>query len=86
MDQVKNVLKLNEQEIELISSLEQKRGEYSEVFLINNDKRGVLRVCPTPLEYWIATTHPADLERIEEWKRENMGNNMWECLKEMGWK
>ena len=68
LDQVKHVLKLNGQEIDLISSLEQKRGEYSEAFLINNDKRSVIRICPTPLEYWIATTHPADNEKIQSFE------------------
>lgn len=68
LEQVKQVLKLNEQEINLISSLEQKRGEYSEAFLINNDKRSVIRICPTPLEYWIATTHPADNETIKNFQ------------------
>lgn len=77
LDQVKHVLKLNDQELELISSLEQKRGEYSEAFLINNEKRGVIRITPTPLEYWIATTHPKDNEKFNDYINRNtdMGIN-----------
>ena len=56
---VKN-LKLNAREIELISSLSQKKGHYSEGFLIKGDDRQVVRIFPTPLEYWLATSDAED--------------------------
>ncbi|MBI2026385.1 MAG: TraC family protein [Deltaproteobacteria bacterium] len=81
LDQVQKNLKLNDQEIELISSLQQKRGEYSESFLMNHDKRAILRVAPTPFEYWLATTHPADLETLEHYQNENPQLTLFECIK-----
>ena len=53
-------LKLNAREIELIASLGQKKGHYSEGFLIKGDDRQIVRVFPTPLEYWLATSDAED--------------------------
>jgi 2,3-bisphosphoglycerate-independent phosphoglycerate mutase len=64
-ERLKESLSLNENEIELVKSLRQKKGEYSEAFLMAQDKRSVAVVGSTPLEYWIATTDPKDLGVIE---------------------
>lgn len=66
LDPVKKVLKLNDQEMELITSLRQVKGSYSEAFLIVNDVRGVIRIVPGAEEYWIATSDNNDHKRIEE--------------------
>jgi hypothetical protein len=57
-------LKMTEREIELVQRLCFKKGEFSELFLAFGDRRAVIRVEPSPLEYWICTNHPSDL-RIE---------------------
>jgi type IV secretory pathway VirB4 component len=53
-------LKLNPQELALIHSLEQRKGKYSEGFMIAGNHRQVIRVYPTPLEYWMATSDAKD--------------------------
>lgn len=60
MNILANNLKLNSREIELISSLSQKKGHFSEGFLIKGDDRQVVRIFPTPLEYWLATSDAED--------------------------
>lgn len=65
LSRLKEVLQLNDQEIALISSLHQERGVYSEAFLMAQDRRAVVAIESTPLEYWIATTDPRDIAAIE---------------------
>ena len=70
-ERLKEVLALNGNEVELITSLTQERGVFSEAFLMVEDKRSVVSVETTPLEYWLATTDPRDLSLLEKWKVEN---------------
>lgn len=66
----RDALGLNENEVALIQSLRQEKGEYSEAFLVAGPERHVVAVIePTPLELWIATTDPRDLAKIEEAKQ-----------------
>lgn len=53
-------LKLNPQELALIHSLEQRKGRFSEGFMVEGNYRQVIRVFPTPLEYWVATSDAKD--------------------------
>ncbi len=55
-----NTLKLNPQELALIHSLEQRKGKFSEGFMIEGNHRQVIRIFPTPLEYWMATSDSKD--------------------------
>jgi len=55
-----DALKLNSQELRLIQSLEQRKGVFSEGFLMEGDSRRVLRISPSPLEYWISTSDARD--------------------------
>jgi conjugal transfer ATP-binding protein TraC len=52
---------LNENEIVAARELEVRPGQYSEVFIKFDDHGVIAKVEPNPLEYWIATTDPADL-------------------------
>ncbi len=61
-------LKLNSQEVRLIQSLEQRKGVFSEGFLMEGDARQVLRIYPSPLEYWISTSDARDNQYLEELK------------------
>jgi conjugal transfer ATP-binding protein TraC len=65
-ERLKELLNLNDNEIESIKSLSQSKGLYSESFLIAGDKKAHLRIESTPLEYWIATTDPRDLSEISK--------------------
>jgi type-IV secretion system protein TraC len=57
---LKNTLKLNSQELNLIHSLEQKKGQFSEGFMIEGDHRQVVRIFPSPFEYWLSTSDAGD--------------------------
>ena len=58
-------LKLNHQEIELIQTLEQKKGIYSEGFLMEGLESQVIQIHPIPLEYWLSTSDAVDNNHLE---------------------
>lgn len=66
LEPTRKVLKLNDQEMALISSLRQSKGNYSEAFLMANEDRTVIRVCPSAIEYWLATSDAADNALLAE--------------------
>lgn len=80
---MREVLSLNPNEVELISSLHQERGSYSEAFLMAEDARAVVAIESTPLEYWLATTDGRDLGKIEEYKKNLNGQSQLEILKKL---
>jgi len=82
-DRLKEVLSLNPNEVELISSLHQERGSYSEAFLMAEDARAVVVIESTALEYWLATTDGRDLGMIEEYKRKYDDQSQLEILKKL---
>ena len=57
---LRQALKLNSQELNLIFSLEQRKGEFSEGFMIEGDHRQVIRIFPSPFEYWLSTSDAGD--------------------------
>ncbi|MEZ4814411.1 MAG: ATP-binding protein [Bdellovibrionota bacterium] len=67
---LKEILNFNDNEVEVVKSLSQSKGEYSEVFLVTKDNKAHLKIEATSLEYWVATTDPPDLNVIESTKRE----------------
>lgn len=67
---LRQALKLNSQELNLIFSLEQRKGEFSEGFMIEGDHRQVVRIFPSPFEYWLSTSDASDNRYIQE-LREN---------------
>jgi conjugal transfer ATP-binding protein TraC len=59
------VLRLNDREVALVQSLTQVKGQYSEAFLMCEDKKAVVSVESTPFEYWLATTDPKDFALLK---------------------
>jgi hypothetical protein len=57
---LQSALRLNNQEARLIGSLERKKGQYSDLFLMKGDTRQILRIVPSPIEYWISTSDNLD--------------------------
>jgi type-IV secretion system protein TraC len=57
---LQTALRLNSQELSHIQSLEQKKGVFSEGFLIEGNHRQVIRIEPQPLEYWLSTSDSKD--------------------------
>lgn len=83
LEPVRQILKLNEQEMALISSLRQQKGLFSEAFMIANDDRTVIRAYPTPLEYWLATSDRDDNTALEEFRRNHPEKKIAEAIYEM---
>jgi conjugal transfer ATP-binding protein TraC len=65
---LKNALKLNSQELNLIFSLEQRKGEFSEAFMMEADHRQVVRIYPGPFEYWLSTSDAGDNLYLQQLK------------------
>lgn len=57
---VAEVLGLNRREAALLGDLKRQKGKYSEVFVKQEAGSAVLRYAPSPWEYWLNTTDPAD--------------------------
>ena len=57
---------LNDNEIEVIKSLEIVKGKYSEFYYMQDEKRAVLRLTPDPLSYWICTSDGNDKSKISD--------------------
>ncbi|MDB5039164.1 MAG: hypothetical protein JWQ35_2692 [Bacteriovoracaceae bacterium] len=74
-------LQLNEAEVGAVKSLEVKKGEYSELFFIQEAGRSILRILPDPLGYYICTSDPADKTLIEEEEKKNPGMAKLQVLK-----
>ena len=66
-DAIADVFHLNERERFVFEGLEMRRGEYAEILILSGKQHHfVARVVLTPLEYWISTTHPADVAALRE--------------------
>lgn len=79
---LKEALGLNDNEVGLIQSLHQKKGQYSEAFLVAGPERRTVAVIePTPLELWIATTDPRDLSTIDQVRKDYPNFSQLEILK-----
>lgn len=55
-----DALALNQIDLWAIESLRREKGAFSEIFLIRDDERTVIRHVPSELEYWLSTTAPED--------------------------
>lgn len=75
------IMGLKDAEIAAIQSLEIKKGEYSEVFYMQDEKRSLLRVRPDRLAYLICTSDGKDKAMIEEMRKMNPGLSRIELLK-----
>lgn len=67
---LRDALKLNSQELRLIQSLEQRKGQFSEGFLMEGESRQVIRIEPSPLEYWISTSDARDNQFLNRLRNE----------------
>lgn len=74
-------LNLTEPEIQVIQSLGRKKGEYSDIFLMNDDRRSALRYSPDPLTYLLSTTDPRELNALEDRLSEYEGSFPEKILK-----
>jgi conjugal transfer ATP-binding protein TraC len=59
-------LGLKDIEAKVIRSLERRKGSYSEFFLMDDDRRAVLRYEPNSLEYLLSTSDPRENQVLNE--------------------
>lgn len=83
LERLKVALNLNDREVELVNSLRQEKGKFSESFLICEDRRAVVRIESTPFEYWLATTDPRDFALLAHAKKEKPALTKIELLKHL---
>lgn len=69
---LREALKLNSQELRLVQSLEQRKGFFSEGFLMEAESRQVIRIQPSPLEYWISTSDARDNQYLDRLRGEGL--------------
>ena len=82
-DNFGETLGLNETELESVKSLRVVKGEYTEVFYMQDENRSTLRIVPDPLSYWICTSDPRDKAEIEKIESENPGLAKIEILQKL---
>jgi len=80
LEPTRKILKMNDQEMALISSLRQAKGKYSEAFMIANEAKSVIRVIPTPIEYWLATSDATDNALMENARKRFPAKSLPEIL------
>ena len=73
----------NEDEIDLIKSLEIKKRKYSECLFMQEGKSAVLRLTPNPFSYWICTSDGQDKAKLEAERKKNPDASMPEIIKNM---
>lgn len=59
-------LNLMAAELEAIQSLDRKKGSFSDIFLMIDDRRSVIRFVPNMLEYFLGTSVPHENRYLEE--------------------
>lgn len=77
---LKEVLNLTDHEKNLIERLKTIPGHYSEVFLRTPDFSSIIRMVPSPIEYWLATTNADDIKVFNKTLKEK-NDNLVEALK-----
>lgn len=73
---VAEVLGLNSRETALLGDLKREKGVFSEVFVKQEAGSAVLRYSPSPWEYWLNTTDPADRALEAEARRLANGDRL----------
>jgi DNA helicase HerA-like ATPase len=79
---VKGALKLSDEAIEAISSLQTVRGSHSTAYLMNGSRgQGTLQIGVGGLEYWIASSDPARDEHVRRRALRETGGDGWAALR-----
>ena len=72
---LREILKLNERNIHLISSLKSRKREFSEAFMVSGEDR----VYPSEKEYWVATSDLRIMRNLRRIMRNWSRNLLVEC-------
>ncbi|PIT99306.1 MAG: hypothetical protein COT74_09890 [Bdellovibrionales bacterium CG10_big_fil_rev_8_21_14_0_10_45_34] len=68
------ILSLTEVDQMAIDSLQREKGSFSEIYLMRDHDRTILRYEPNKLEYWLSTTSPEDISYLESALSKNSGS------------
>jgi len=78
----KEKLRLTDEEISAVAGLVTSKREYSQAFLMNGKRgNGVLTISVSGLEYWTATSDPANDEGPRRDALRASGGDPWRALK-----
>ena len=67
---MEKLLDLSPEEKALLGKIRTVKGRFSEMLIQSTETRGVARLCPDALSYWISTSDPKDNLRLEALVRE----------------
>ena len=67
-------------ETDQIKELQVKKGHYSEVFYIQENKKTILRIVPDYIDYWLCTSDPKDKAVIEQLKEQYPDLNLIDLI------
>ena len=76
-------LDLDDEKIDLIKSLEIRKGDYGEFLFMQEGKTAVLRLTPDPLSYWICTSDGRDKAVLERERTKNPNLPILDVIKKM---
>jgi hypothetical protein len=62
---MEKLLDLSPEEKALLAKVRTVKGKFSEMLVLSTETRGIARLVPDPLSYWISTSDPKDNLRIE---------------------
>ena len=70
-------------EVELVKSLQVKKGEYSELFYIQNENKTILQIIPDELSYYLCSSDAKDKEMISRMKEKFPHLNTLEIIEKI---
>ena len=79
----KNKMGLTDSEIENIKSLQVKKGEYSELFYIQDENKTILKIVPDSFSYYLCTSDGTDKTLIAKMKEKYPKLNLLEIIKKI---
>lgn len=71
---MERLLDLAPEEKAILGKVRTVKGRFSELLVQSTETRGIARLIPDPLSYWISTTDPKDNLRLEELRRKHGGD------------
>lgn len=67
-------LSLSKLDMMAIESLQRKKGYYSDIFLMRDQERSIIRYQPSSLEYWLSTSDANDNQIMKKWMNGHKGS------------
>jgi hypothetical protein len=68
---MEKLLDLSPDEKAILARIRTVKGKFSEMLVQSTETRGIARLVPDPLSYWISTTDPKDNLKLEALRRKH---------------